>query len=66
MKIWAGKCLALTLEFTAKFDYAELDRRTLKVLTTEDGWYRAEFIPGDLGNNLFLAGFGYSVRILIM
>lgn len=38
----------------AKCDYAELDRRTLKVLTTEDGRYRAEFIPGDLGNNLFL------------
>jgi len=42
------------LDFTAKFDYAELDRRGLKVLTSDDGWYRAEFVPGELGNNLYL------------
>lgn len=33
------------LDFTTKFDYAERDRRGLKVLTADDGWYRAEFIP---------------------
>ncbi|PTL36385.1 hypothetical protein CLG94_04975 [Candidatus Methylomirabilis limnetica] len=42
------------LDFTTKFDYAELDRRGLKVLTADDGWYRAEFIPSELGNNLYL------------
>lgn len=42
------------LDFTAKFDYAELDRQGLKVLTADDGWYRAEFIPSELGNNLYL------------
>jgi len=42
------------IEFTTKFDYAELDRQGLKVLTADDGWYRAEFIPSELGNNLYL------------
>ena len=42
------------LDFTTKFDYAELDRRGLKVLTADDGWYRAEFVPSELGNNLYL------------
>ena len=42
------------LDFTTKFDYTELDRRELKVLTADDGWYRAEFTPSELGNNLYL------------
>ena len=42
------------LDFTTKFDYAELDRQGLKVLTADYGWYRAEFIPSELGNNLYL------------
>ncbi|MDE2059475.1 MAG: carboxypeptidase regulatory-like domain-containing protein [candidate division NC10 bacterium] len=42
------------LELTTKFDYTQLDRRELKVLTTDDGRYRAEFVPGELGNNLYL------------
>ena len=42
------------LEFTTKFDYTELDRQKLKVLTADDGRYRAEFIPSELGNNLYL------------
>lgn len=43
-----------TLELTTKLAYMERDRRELKVLTAGDGRYRAEFIPGELGNNLYL------------
>jgi hypothetical protein len=42
------------LDLDMKFDYKELDRRQLKVLTDREGRYRAEFIPEQLGNNLFL------------
>ncbi|WP_337290534.1 carboxypeptidase-like regulatory domain-containing protein [Candidatus Methylomirabilis sp.] len=42
------------LDLTTKFDYTELDRRELRVLTADDGRYRAEFIPDELGNNLYL------------
>src|SRR5574337_1979172 len=42
------------LDLTTTFDYAQLDRRELKVLTADDGRYRAEFIPSELGNNLYL------------
>ena len=42
------------LDLDMKFQYKELDRRELKVLTDHDGRYRIEFIPGDLGNNLYL------------
>lgn len=42
------------LDFTTKFDYKELDRRELKVLTADDGWYRVKFIPSELGNNIYL------------
>lgn len=42
------------LELTTKLDYAELDRRELTVLTANDGTYRVEFIPAELGNNLYL------------
>src|SRR5574337_222473 len=45
-----GRRLALT----TKFDYTELDRRELRVLTADDGRYMAEFIPSELGNNLYL------------
>lgn len=41
------------IKLTTKFDYAELDRRELKVLTGADGWYRVTFIPSELGNNLY-------------
>lgn len=50
------------LDLNMKFEYKELDRRDLKVLTDRDGRYRAEFIPSDLGNNLYLffyAGEGF-------
>ena len=50
------------LDLDLKFEYKELDRRQLKVLTDRDGRYRAEFIPSDLGNNLyhfFYAGEGF-------
>lgn len=42
------------LEFGLKFEYRELDRRQLKVVTDRDGWYRAEFVPNELGNNFYL------------
>jgi hypothetical protein len=43
-----------TLELGAGFDYRQLDRRQLKVLTDQDGRYTAEFLPKDLGNNFYL------------
>ena len=42
------------LDLNMKLDYTELDRRQLKVLTDQDGRYKAEFIPNELGNNLYL------------
>ena len=42
------------LDLDMKFDYKELDRRQLKVLTDHEGRYRAEFIPAELGNNFYL------------
>lgn len=42
------------LDLNMKFDYTELDRRQLKVLTDHEGRYKAEFIPKDLGNNFYL------------
>ncbi len=42
------------LDLNMKFEYKELDRRQLKVLTDQDGRYRAEFIPVRLGNNFYL------------
>ncbi len=42
------------LDLNVKFEYKELDRRQLKVLTDQDGRYRAEFIPDQLGNNFYL------------
>ncbi len=50
------------LDLDMKFEYKELDRRELKVLTDRDGRYRAEFIPSELGNNVhlfFYAGEGF-------
>ena len=42
------------LDLDVKFQYKEFDRRELKVLSDHDGRYRVEFIPSDLGNNLYL------------
>ncbi|MGH7411827.1 MAG: carboxypeptidase-like regulatory domain-containing protein, partial [Candidatus Methylomirabilis sp.] len=42
------------LDLDMKFDYKELDRRQLKVLTDQEGRYQAEFIPTQLGNNFHL------------
>ena len=42
------------LDLNLKLEYQELDRRQLKVLTDREGRYRAEFIPEQLGNNLYL------------
>jgi len=42
------------LDLDMKFEYKELDRRQIKVLTDRDGRYKVEFLPSDLGNNLFL------------
>jgi len=42
------------LDLDIKFEYKQLDRRQLKVLTDHDGQYRAEFIPSELGNNVYL------------
>lgn len=42
------------LNLDMKFEYKELNRRQLKVLTDRDGRYRAEFIPSELGNNVYL------------
>ena len=50
------------LDLDMKFEYKELDRRELRVHTDQDGRYRAEFIPSELGNNLYLffyAGEGF-------
>jgi hypothetical protein len=42
------------LDLDMKFDYKELDRRQLRVLTDHEGRYRAELIPKELGNNFYL------------
>lgn len=42
------------LDLDMKFDYKELGRRQLKVLTDHEGRYRAELIPKELGNNFYL------------
>ena len=42
------------LDLNLKLEYQELDRKQLKVLTDREGRYRAEFIPEQLGNNLYL------------
>ena len=42
------------LDLDMTFDYKELDRRQLKVLTDHEGRYRAELIPKELGNNFYL------------
>ena len=42
------------LDLDMKFDYKELDRRQLKVLTDRDGRYKIEFTPRHLGNNFHL------------
>ncbi len=42
------------LDLNMKLDYAELDRRQLRVLTDQDGRYKAEFVPSTLGNNFYL------------
>ena len=42
------------LDLDMKFEYKELDRRQFKALTDRDGRYRAEFIPSELGNNVYL------------
>lgn len=42
------------LDLDVRFDYKELDRRQLKVLTDHEGRYRAELIPKELGNNFYL------------
>lgn len=42
------------LDLNMKLDYNELERRQLKVLTDQDGRYRINFIPNELGNNLYL------------
>src|SRR3972149_10232444 len=42
------------LDLSMKLDYNELERRQLKVLTDQDGRYRINFIPNELGNNLYL------------
>ncbi|HLC21036.1 MAG TPA: carboxypeptidase-like regulatory domain-containing protein [Candidatus Methylomirabilis sp.] len=50
------------LDLDMKFEYNELDRRELRVHTDKDGRYRAEFIPSELGNNVYLffyAGQGF-------
>ena len=50
------------LDLDTKFEYKELDRRELRVHTDKDGRYRAEFIPSELGNNIYLffyAGEGF-------
>jgi hypothetical protein len=42
------------LDLDMKFDYKEMDRRQLKVLSDGEGRYRAELIPKELGNNFYL------------
>lgn len=42
------------LDLNMKFDYKELDRRQLKVLTDHEGRYKIEFSPRSLGNNFYL------------
>ena len=42
------------LDLNMKFDYKEMDRRQLKVLSDHEGRYRAEFIPEQMGNNFYL------------
>lgn len=42
------------LDLNMKFDYNEMDRRQLKVLSDREGRYRAELIPKELGNNFYL------------
>ena len=42
------------LDLNMKFDYKEMDRRQLKVLSDREGRYRAELIPKELGNNFYL------------
>lgn len=43
-----------TLDLDINFDYKELDRRQLRVLTDHEGRYRAELIPKELGNHFYL------------
>ena len=42
------------LDLNIKLEYQELDRRQLKVLTDRDGRFQLEFVPEQLGNNLYL------------
>ena len=42
------------LDLNLKFDYQEIGRRQLKVLTDRDGRFKLEFVPEQLGNNFYL------------
>jgi hypothetical protein len=42
------------LDLDMRFDYKELDRRQLKVLSDHEGRYKLEFTPRHLGNNFYL------------
>ena len=42
------------LDLNMKLEYQERDRHQLKVLTDREGWFKVDFTPEQLGNNLYL------------